>query len=51
MFSILSHKNMQIKMTLQVHLSQNGYHQENKQQQIQERMLGKRNPYTLLVRL
>jgi hypothetical protein len=31
------------------HSSQNGYHQENKEQQMLARMWRKGNPYTLLV--
>jgi hypothetical protein len=52
MFNIVSHKGTRNQNGTEIlsHPSQNGYHQENKQQ-ILERMCGKRNPYTLLVEI
>jgi hypothetical protein len=43
-------KEMQIKTTLRFHLTSVCYHREHHQQKL-ERMKGKRNPHTLLVRM
>jgi hypothetical protein len=51
MFNIFSYQgNANASHTkIPLHPDQNGYHQENKQQQMLVRMQGKSNSYTLLV--
>jgi hypothetical protein len=51
MFNILSHEGNvnQNHTKIPSHLSQNGNHQENKQQQMLVRMREQRNPHTLPV--
>jgi hypothetical protein len=53
MLTISGQKGMQIKTTLRFHFTpvQISYHQKHHQQQMLERMWGKRNPHALLVRI
>jgi hypothetical protein len=51
MFNVLSHKRNANQNDIEIPYcpSQNGYHQEHKQQQMLAKMGGGKGPYTLLV--
>jgi hypothetical protein len=53
MFNIFNHKENRNQSNIEIsaHLMQNGYHQENKQQQMLVRIWKKRNTYTLLAEM